>query len=207
MKKYLYGVSIFLFLMISIPRIAFAQDPVNMLDSVASQMISSLKAHKATLRTNPSIVYSLAYKIVVPHADLEVMARNVLPPRTWASATPTQRKEFEREFTTLLVRTYASALAEYTDETVRFYPVRGGYEGKSGVNVNSTIVRSDGPNISVNYRVVHVGSQWKLYDMAVEGISMLESFRSQFADKLSQGNMKDLIDALKQHNVRNARTI
>ncbi len=207
MRKYAYLLSIFIFFIACLPRIALAQDPVSMLDSVANQMISSLKAHKATLKTNPAVVFSIAYKIVVPHADLDVMARNVLPPRTWAAASEQQRKAFEKEFTTLLVRTYASALAQYSDETVQFFPVRGGYEGKSGVDVNSTIVRNDGPNISVNYRVVHVGSQWKLYDMSVEGISMLESFRSQFADKLSQGNMTDLISALKEHNVRNARTI
>lgn len=207
MKKNAYLLSIFLLLssfMVFMPKIALAQDPVSMLDSVAQRMISSLKTNKATLRTNPSIVYSLAYKIVVPHADLDVMARNVLPPQTWTQATAAQRAAFKKEFTTLLVRTYASALAEYTDQTVQFYPVRGGYQGKASVDVNSTIVRTDGPNITVNYKVVSAGSQWKLYDMTVEGISMLQSFKSQFADKLSKGDISDLISALKQHNANNS---
>lgn len=210
MKKQFYVLSVFCFLlsfMLFIPRVAVAQDPVSMLDSVAQRMITNLKTNKATLRTNPSIVYSLSYKIVVPHADLDVMARNVLPAQTWNHATSSQRSEFKKEFTTLLVRTYASALAEYTDQTVRFYPVRGGYQGKSSVNVNSTILRSDGPNIAVSYRVVFTKSQWKLYDMTVEGVSMLQSFRSQFSDKLSQGNIAALITALKQHNANNSRTI
>jgi len=58
----------------------------------------------------------------------------------------------------------------------------------------------DGPSIPVNYSLVSSGSQWKLYDMTVEGVSMLQSFRSQFADKLSRGNMTDLLNALKQHS-------
>jgi phospholipid transport system substrate-binding protein len=186
-----------------LPRVAAANDPVNMLQSVADQMIASLKTHKATLATHPSVVYSLSYKIVVPHADLDEMSKRVLPAQTWAQATPAQRSAFKKEFTTLLVRTYASALAEYTDETVRFYPVRGGYQGKSSVVVESQIIRSNGPSIPVSYRVVNTGGSWRLYDMSVEGVSMLQSFRSQFADKLSGGNMAELISALKQHNANN----
>lgn len=202
MKKSLGLWSIFIFFcsFILMPKIALADDPISMLNSVANQMISKLRANQATLRSNPSVVYSYAFKIVVPHADLDVMARNVLPPRTWGQASAAQKAQFKREFTTLLVRTYASALAQYTNETVQFYPIRGGYQGRSGVTVNSTIIRSDGPNISVSYRVVNTGSQWKLYDMTVEGISMLQSFRSQFADKLAQGDINNLIYALRQHN-------
>jgi len=205
MKRNFFVITLMLLLsgLIFIPRIAAASDgPVGMLQSVADQMIASLKAHKATLKTNPSVVYSLAYKIVVPHADLDVMAQHVLPPHTWASASAGQRAEFKKEFTMLLVRTYASALAEYSDQTIQFYPVRGGYAGQSGVKVNSVINRSDGPSISVSYRVVNTGSQWKLFDMTVEGVSMLESFRSQFADQLSRGDINALIVTLRQHNNR-----
>lgn len=203
MKKSIFITTMMLFLsgfILLAPRIAFAQDPVGMVHSVADQMIASLRDNKATLHTNPKLVYSLAYKIVVPHADLDMMAKRVLPPQTWNSATTDQRQQFKSEFTSLLVRTYASALANYTDETVRFYPVRGGTAGKATVKVESEIVRTDGPSIPVSYQLVLAGSDWKLYDMSVEGVSMLESFRSQFADKLERGNMNELLAALKQHN-------
>lgn len=206
MKK-LFWVPFVLFLSAFIammPRVAAAQDPVGMLNSVAKQMIASLKAREMTLKTNPSQVYSLAYRLVVPHADLDYMSKRVLPPQTWNQASSGQRAQFKHEFTTLLVRTYASALADYTDQTVRFYPVRGGYGGRSTVQVNSEIVRTDGPSIPVNYSLVLEGSQWKLYDMTVEGVSMLESFRSQFADKLSEGNITTLISALRAHNHANS---
>lgn len=182
-----------------------AQDPVATVESVANQMIDHLKQNRATLKSNPSLVYSLADRIVVPHADLNEMSRRVLPPQVWNQASSGERSQFEREFSTVLIRTYASALANYTDETIRFYPVRGGYQGKSTVVVSSQIIRSDGPSIPVKYSLVLRGSGWKLYDMNVEGISMLESFRSQFADKLSHGNMAELIQALQQHNANNLR--
>lgn len=198
-NRKLVGVSALLVIwsfLIAFPLVAKA-DPVGLLNSIANQLISALKAQRATLKSNPGLVYSLAYRIVVPHADVNEMAQRVLPPRIWNSATPAERAIFKKEFTSLLVRTYASALAEYTDQTVKFYPPRGN-NGRD-VQVNSTIYRSDGPSISVEYRLVNRGS-WKLYDMIVEGVSMLESFRSQFADELSQGSMASLIQRLRQHN-------
>src|SRR5690348_9609425 len=84
-------------MMIFIPRVAAAEDPASMLQSVANQMVSALKSNKASLSTNPSVVYSLAYKIVVPHADLDEMSKRVLPAQTWNTATPGQRSEFKKE--------------------------------------------------------------------------------------------------------------
>jgi phospholipid transport system substrate-binding protein len=179
-------------------------DPVSMLQSLADQMIANLKTNKATLKTNPTLVYSLARKIVVPHADLGEMSKRVLPPQIWNSATASQRSQFENEFTTLLVRTYASALSDYTDQTVKFYPVRGGVGGKNTVRVDSQIIRSDGAPINVNYRLIRQGSVWKLYDMTVEGVSLIESFRSQFSDKVAQGSdMAGLIQYISDHNAKN----
>jgi phospholipid transport system substrate-binding protein len=204
-KNHLFGYLILcLTLLLGFTQRALAGgDPSQMLQSVANQMVDALRSHKATLSSNPSVVYSLAYKIVVPHADLDEMSKRVLPAQVWSNATPEQRSQFKKEFTTLLVRTYASALADYTDETVQVYPVRGGYAGKSSVVVQSQIVRSNGPAIPVSYRVFLRGSEWKLYDMTVEGVSMLQSFRSQFADKLSQGNMSNLLTAIREHNAAN----
>lgn len=200
MKKHILLAFTFLILsFFSVQVMAQSGDPVNFLQSLADRMIDNLKKNKANLKTNPSLVYSLARRIVVPSADLDEMSKRVLPPATWNNATAAQRSQFKNEFTTTLVRTYASALAEYNDQTVKFFPVRGGYGGND-VTVNSEIVRSDGPSISVNYRVMRRGGGWRLYDMTVEGVSMLESFRSQFADQLSRGDMASLIRVLQQHN-------
>jgi phospholipid transport system substrate-binding protein len=176
-----------------------AGDPVGVLNSVANQLIEKLKANQTSLHDNPQLVYSLADRIVVPHADVAEMAKRVLPPQTWNSATPVQRSKFEHEFSTLLVHTYASALANYSDQTVKFFPVRGGVQGNT-VQVDSKIERADGPPISVTYRMVNRDGTWKIFDMSVEGVSMLESFRSQFSDLLSQGNMAALLDRLSSHN-------
>jgi phospholipid transport system substrate-binding protein len=174
------------------------EDPVTLLQNIADHMIAGLRANKATLRTKPQTVYSLAYKYVVPYADLPEMSKRVVPSRVWQSASANQRMQFQKEFTRLLIRTYASGLASYEDQVVKFYPVRG----KSGqtVQVSSQIQSSHSQPINVTYRLVDANGRWKLVDMSVEGVSMLDSFRSQFADILSQGNMDSLLNRLSIHN-------
>ncbi len=177
-------------------------DPVSLLRNIANNMIAGLKANKATLKTKPQIVYNLAHRYVVPFADLDRMAREVLPPSVWEGATPAQRQQFKSEFTTTVIRTYASALTSYQDQTIRFFPVRGGTEGRNTVEVNSEIDSSQNQPINVSYRLVRNGGAWRLYDMSVEGVDMLESFRAQFADILQQGNMTQLLQRLSGHNSR-----
>lgn len=174
-------------------------NPVPILESIANNMIAGLKANRATLKTKPQIVYSLAYKYIVPHADLETMAKRVLPPNTWNNASAQQRKQFQHEFTTTLIRTYASALTSYQDQTIRFFPVRA--PGSHTIEVNSEIISNNNQPIRVTYRLINNGG-WKLYDMSVEGVSMLDSFRSQFSDILAQGSMNDLLARMSGHNQR-----
>lgn len=179
---------------------AIQSDPVALLQYAANNMVAALRENRATLKTQPKVVYDLSYKYVVPYADLTLMARQVLPPQTWNNASAAERAKFQHEFTITLIRTYASALSSYRDQTVTIYPVRGGYEGKRTVEVQSRISNANGEPIEVSYRMVKVGSAWRLYDLSVEGVSMLASFRSQFADILSQGNMSALLSRMSGHN-------
>jgi phospholipid transport system substrate-binding protein len=183
-----------LLLLCCLPHLALAEtSAVTLLQNIANNMIAGLKANKATLKTQPKVVYSLAYQYVVPHADINLMARQVIPPAVWRNATPNQQERFKKAFTTTLIRTYASALSSYHDETVRFYPPRG--RGKI-LEVQSEIHSASRPPINVSYRLVQTNDGWKLIDLSVEGVSMLNSFRSQFSDILAQGNMELLLQRM-----------
>lgn len=180
---------------------AYAESsPIEMLRSVSNQAISELKSNEATLKSNPGVVYRIINRILLPHADMQDMAKVALGRNAWAQATPQQRQQFTKEFTDLMVNTYSSALAAYTDETIEFYPLREAYQGRSRVQVDSKIIRREGPPVSVKYRLVLKGGEWKVYDISVEGISILESFRSQFAEELSDGNLEQLLSKLARHN-------
>lgn len=175
-------------------------DPVSLLQYIANNMIAGLKSNKATLKSKPGIVYNLAYKYVVPYANLNEMSKRVLPPRIWNSATPEQKQKFQQLFTKTVIRTYASALTNYEDQSIKFYPIRGA--AGNTVEVRSQIVSSQNQPISVTYRLVRTSAGWRLFDMSVEGVSMLGSFRAQFADILSQGNMNSLLNRLSGHTSR-----
>lgn len=174
--------------------------PVAMLQNTSDQLIAALKHNKASLKKNPNVVYQIVDKILVPHVDLIGMSRSVLGRQAWTNATPDQKQRFMQEFKNLLIHTYSSALQNYNNQTVRFLPIRGGFNDQTRVQVNSEILQQNGPPISVSYRLIKQNNDWKVYDFSVDGVSMLESFRSQFATDLNHGDLNYLIDKLARHN-------
>lgn len=177
--------------------------PVNMLQTTSNKLIVTLQQNQATLKTKPQVVYSIVKQVLLQHVDLANMSKTALGRDAWMQAKPAQKKAFTEQFTTLLIRTYASALAQYTDEKINFLPLRGDFNKETRVQVNSNIVRDAGPPINISYRLMRVGDQWKVYDFSVDGISLVQSFRSQFAQELKQAGIDGLINKLAQHNAQN----
>ncbi|WP_028388471.1 MlaC/ttg2D family ABC transporter substrate-binding protein [Legionella fairfieldensis] len=177
--------------------------PVPMLESTAHQIITTLKENKAHLKSNRNIIYQAVQHYLLPNVDVSGMSRSVLGRQAWNQASASEKQQFSQAFTQLVIRTYASPLAEYTDETIKFMPVRGSLESRF-IRVNSIIVRSNGKNIPLNYSLVFNGGKWKIYDLSVEGVSLLQSFRSQFAEALRGASMQDLIKQMNQHGKKAA---
>lgn len=175
-----------------------ASSPMPMLEQTADKIISALKANRHNLKNNPSVVHRIVRQYLLPHVDIYGMARSVLGRNAWQSASSAQKKQFTNQFIRLVIRTYAGPIQNYTDEKIKFYPIRGGVAGKRFVRVNSVIVRSSGQNIPLNYGLVNKRGNWKIYDMSVEGVSLLQSFRNQFANELRQGDMNSLINQLRK---------
>ncbi|MGD9107790.1 MAG: ABC transporter substrate-binding protein [Gammaproteobacteria bacterium] len=166
----------------------FAQaNPMTMMRNLSDRMLASLRQNRARLKRNPKYIYTLVKRIIVPHADLPGMSRSVLGRTAWKSANAQQRQAFISAFTNIMISTYASALNAYEDEKIEFFPLRGGYQGKRRVRIQSQVIRSDGPPIPLNYKLALIKNTWKIYDLNVEGVSLLQSFYSQFQAKLSQG--------------------
>ena len=180
--------------------------PVTMLEQVSSQMISELQAQELTIKDSPKVVYQLVEKILLPHVDMYTMSRLVLGRSMWHKATDAQRKEFQHQFTIMLIRTYASALAEYTDEKIEFSPLRSGDVDKPRVMVKSQIKRATGPDISLHYRLLTVYDEvtkkhkWLVYDLNVEGVSLVDSMRSQMNGKIHQQGLAGLLTDMAEHN-------
>jgi len=177
--------------------------PVPMLERAANEIISTLKENKGNLKNNPNIIYKAVETHLLPNVDVAGMARSVLGRQAWNKASPTERAEFSKAFTRLVIRTYSSPLAQYSDETIQFLPIRGPANDRF-IRVNSVIVRSEGQNIPLSYSLISKGGQWKIYDISVEGVSLLQSFRSQFAQVLQHSSISEVIRQMKQKQDKKA---
>ena len=117
----------------------------------------------------------------------------------WKQASSNTRNQFKNEFTRYVTKSYSTALEAYRDEKIKFFPIRGGIRG-SRVKINSLVEQRGGPSISVSYHLVRNNNTWKVYDYSVEGVSMVKSYRSQFANSLSRGGLSNLVKELSTHN-------
>lgn len=171
--------------------------PIPMLENAATQIIANLKTNKATLKSNPQIVQQTVERHLLPIVDVNGMSRSVLGAAAWNKASAADRQAFSKAFTQLVIRTYASPLSEYSDETVKFLPVRGSIDGRF-VRANSIIIRPSGQKIPLSYSLVSIHDQWKIYDFSVEGVSLLQSFRTQFGQVLKNSNMETLLTQMRQ---------
>lgn len=180
-----------------------ASSPIPMLENTANQIISTLKQNKSNLKNNPHVIYQAVERHLLPNVDVSGMSRSVLGRKAWMQASAADKQQFSKAFTQLVIRTYATPLAEYTDETIQFLPIRGSLESRF-IRVNSIIVRSNGKNIPLSYSLIFNNGKWKIYDLSVEGVSLLQSFRSQFAEALQNSSMQDLIRQMQQQSKKAA---
>ncbi|KTC85602.1 MULTISPECIES: MlaC/ttg2D family ABC transporter substrate-binding protein [Legionella] len=180
-----------------------ASSPMSMLEMTSNQILTTLKQNKANLKNNTQVIYQAVERYLLPNVDVSGMSRSVLGRKAWGEASSAEKQQFSRAFTQLVIRTYSTPLAEYTDETVKFLPIRGSLESRF-IRINSIIVRSKGKNIPLSYSLISKNGQWKIYDLSVEGVSLLQSFRSQFAEALQNSSMQDLIKQMQQHSKKAA---
>ena len=164
---------------------------------ISSDVIDTAKADKAIQAGDLTRIVGLVDTKVMPSVNFEVATRSAvgLP---WRTATPEQRAKLQAEFKTLLLRLYAGALAQVKDQTVdvtKTLPVQG-----STQVVVQTEVRGKGEPIKLDYRLDKFAEGWKIIDVNVAGIWLVQNYRSQFAGELSKGGVDGLINTLVEKN-------
>ncbi len=200
MKYFIKQITAVVLLVVFAQVASAASAPVTMLQGMANNMIAGLKAHKGQLKSNPSIVYRLVRRNLVPYANVNYMAASTVGP-AWRRASAAQRSQFKKLFMNVVISTYATALRSYDGDVVRFYPLRGS-AGRNTVTVRSLIVRRNGQRIPVTYQLTKSGSRWRIIDFSIENVSMIQSYRAQFASSLNQGGLPKLINTLQSRNRR-----
>lgn len=172
-------------------------DPIQMLHGVTNNVLSALKKNKDS--NDLKSIYSLVDKFIIPYVDFNEMSEWVSGRNAWSNASEQSRQEFVKAFKVLVVRTYATALNSYTNERVEFGQQKPDLN-KNRIQISSTIVRQGKETIRLNYRLVKHDNKWYVYDVIIEGVSILQGFQAQFSDKIRQQGLQVVTKQIQEHN-------
>jgi phospholipid transport system substrate-binding protein len=175
-------------------------DPESLVRQTSERMLGVLKEQRDVIKAQPARLYGLVDDIVLPHFDFERMSRWVLG-KNWRQATPEQQQRFVVEFRNLLVRTYGTALLEYNDEQVRYLPLRMSADARE-VNVRTEVQKPGGMPIPISYSMYRRDDGWKVYDVVIDGISLVSNYRTDFSAQIRSGGIDALIARLAERNAQ-----
>lgn len=168
--------------------------PQELVQQTTAQTLSRLQSEQAALQKNPDGIYDLVKEIISPHFDFIRISAWALG-KHWRTASKEQKLRFVRAFRTLLIRTYGVALLDYTDQEIRYLPLRD--DPRNGdVTVRSEVIQPNGGAVSLNFRLYKRNEAWKVYDISVDGISLVTNFRTSFATEIKQAGLDSLIQRL-----------
>ncbi len=172
--------------------------PVELVKDTTSRLLTALKEQKSDIDRDENRLYSLISEIALPHFDFNRMSRWTLGPY-WRSATPEQRERFVAQFRQLLVRTYGHTLMEYHDTKIRYLPLLAAPDAQR-VTVRCEAEQAGGNPIQIAYAMYLAADGWKVYDVQVEGVSLVTNYRSSFAAIIQHQGMDGLIRQLAEKN-------
>jgi phospholipid transport system substrate-binding protein len=168
--------------------------PNDLVTKVAQDTLRDLDAHRAEYKKNPKRIREVVDKTMLPHFDTAYAAQLVLA-KHWREATPEQRKRFVEAFYQSLLQNYGEALAEFTPDRLRILPFQGKPED-SVATVRSEVRRDNGSRVAVNYSLRKTPAGWKAYDVTIEGVSYVKSFRTDFSSEIQQKGLEAVIQRL-----------
>ena len=178
---------------------AFAiEAPDALVKRTAEDVLAVVKTDQDIQAGNQQKIFALAEEKIVPNFNFDKVSRLVLG-KNWTKASPEQKTAFLAEFRTLLIRTYASALSKYKNQTIEYKPLRM-VDGASSANVKTLIVQPGGQPIAVDYSLEKHSDAWKVYDIVIEGVSLVTNYRGQFAKEIRQNGLDSLIKKLSDKN-------
>jgi phospholipid transport system substrate-binding protein len=191
---------------VSLPSLVWAaeESPDAMIKRMSDEVLATIKSDKAIQAGDTNRLLALVDTKIMPNVNFQRMTAATVGP-AWRQATPEQKKKLQDEFKILLVRTYSGALAQVSDQTISMKPQRASPEDKEVVV--RTEIRGRGDPIQLDYRLEKTpgeGSGWKIYNLNVLGVWLVETYRSQFQQEITSKGVDGLIVALEERNRTNA---
>jgi len=168
--------------------------PQQLVEQSAKRMLTELDANRATYAKDPSKLDALVGNVLLPNFDTDYAARLVLG-QNWRTATDDQRKRFVDAFYHSLLRNYGAALVDFTADRFVILPYRGD-PGDTNATVHTQVKRENGDKVPVDFTLHKTAAGWKAWDVVIEGISYVKSFRTDFASEVQQQGLDEVIHRL-----------
>ncbi|MCU0841561.1 MAG: ABC transporter substrate-binding protein [Thiobacillaceae bacterium] len=169
--------------------------------NTTNEVIRIVKLDSDLKSANSKRIYDLVETRVLPHFDFKRMTQLAVG-RHWATASPPQQQALVNEFRTLLVRTYAASLSSVADYKIDFKPLRM-RPGDEDVMINTEVSKPGAPPITIDYRMEKQTEGWKVYDVLVDNVSLVTTYRGSFNTEVRKGGIDGLVAALSRRNARN----
>lgn len=182
-------------------RASAAEAPDDLVRRISGEVINIAKTDEAILRGNQQRVLALVRQHVLPHIDFERMT-SLAVGRYWREATPQQRERLTEEFRDLLVHVYSGAIAQVKDKQLVVKPLRGNPRNGEVIVQSEVIQKSGAEPIELNYRLADGPSGWKIYDVSVLDVWLVQSYRSTFANEIGSRGIDGLIRTLDEKNAK-----
>jgi len=181
-----------------------ATPPDQVVQQTAKDIFDTVNKNKAELQKDPNKLYDMVGNILLPHFDFALASQLVLGPY-WRSASDAQKKGFQEAFYSYLIRSYADALVKgnYSERNVQVQPYRPGSD-PNRAQVQTKVLPENGQPISVVYQLRNENGEWKAFDVVIEGISYVQSYRGQFGPEIQQKGLDELTDRLRTSKAPNA---
>jgi len=192
-------------LLAAAPARAADEAPDALIKRLSTDVLDAIRADKSLQNGDVAKIMTLVDGKIMPSVNFRRMTASATGPG-WRKATPEQQKRLQEEFKVLLVRTYAGALSQVSDQTVVIKPMRGSAEDREVVV--RTEVRGRGEPIQLDYRLEKTpgeGAGWRIYDLNVLGVWLVDTYRSQFAQEINAKGVDGLISTLSERNKANAK--
>lgn len=171
--------------------------PQQVIEDTSNELKLILKNDRDQLKSDPALINSMVDEVLIPRIDMVRVSKLVVG-RQWKKTTPEQQTAFQVEFKQMLVRTYATAFNELDDWDVNFLSIRPG-SNENNVVVRTKITRN-GPPVAVDYRMIFKQETWKVYDVTIEGMSLITNYRSTFSRVMRTAGMDGLLEHLAETN-------
>lgn len=212
-NKVLAFASVFLAMLASLPALsllampayaasaaeASQSSPQELINDVSTRLFAALDSNRAALRKNPEAINPIVDQILLPHFDAEYATQLVLA-RHWSDASAEQRQRFIEAFHSALLRTYGSALTNVTADRMKVLPYRGAPEADQAT-VHTEVRRDSGDVVHVDYRLRKTPQGWKAFDVIIEGISYVRSYRTDLDSEIAAKGLDAVIARMEKQTL------